>query len=330
VVRIDCSICGSADACEHDVLAETGIASRYKAVNWMEAFKKQPEEVDWLFPPILEMGTVNALFGPPGVGKSLLTLEIALTLVREGRRVMYVDDENRVEDTVDRLQAFGASHDELSSLVMYSFAGLPPLDTPEGGEHLSALTDHNDPALVILDTTTRMVEGDENTANTFLQLYRCSLVPLKQRGKTVLRLDHPGKEGSRGQRGSSAKAGDVDTIWKIYCEQGNTIILEREKSRSGHGEGWISAQRIKEPLLHHDWQFLDKMPVTPQVMEWAHRFDRWGIPRDAGRPTLRSAVKEHVANEEKISTTLLALVARYRREQLSQDIAGQSGQEPPF
>lgn len=326
-MMIACSRCSSADPCDHDVL---GVASKYKAVNWSEAFKHQPEEVDWLFPPILEAGTVNALFGPPGVGKSLITLEMAVALVREGRRVMYVDDENRIEDTVDRLQAFGVGQSELGGLIMYSFAGLPPLDTPEGGEHLAALTDYNDPALVILDTTTRMVEGDENQANTFLQLYRCSLVPLKQRGVTVLRLDHPGKEGSKGQRGSSAKAGDVDTIWKIYCEQGDMLVLEREKSRSGHGEGWISIRREKYPVLRHDWQALDRMPVTPQIEEWARRFDRWGVSRDAGRPTLRAVVKEKTANDgEGVSTTLLALVARYRKS-LTQGSEGQWYPEVPF
>lgn len=329
-LMIACTVCGSEAPCEHDAVpADTGIPSRYRPVNWQEAFKKQPDEVDWLFPPILEAGTCNALFGPPGVGKSLITLEIALTLVREGRRVMYVDDENRVEDTVDRLQAFGATHDELAGLIMYSFAGLPPLDTQEGGMHLAALADYNDPALVVLDTTTRMVQGDENQANTFLQLYRCSLVPLKQRGITSLRLDHPGKEGSKGQRGSSAKAGDVDTIWKIYAEDGDVLVLEREKSRSGHGEGWISVRRIKSPVLFHDWQTLDRMPVTDNVLTWARRFDKWGIPADAGRPTLRNAVKEKTANNgEGISTTMLALVARYRKS-LSQDSRGQY-EPPPF
>lgn len=324
MVAIACPVC-KADDCDHDPFGS--VALKYKPVNWAEAFKSQPEETDWLFPPILEAKTVNALFGAPGVGKSLVTLEIAVTLVREGRKVMYVDDENRVEDTVDRLQAFGVGHDELASLVMYSFAGLPPLDTVEGGEHLAALADYNSPALVILDTTTRMVAGDENTASTFLQLYRCSLVPLKQRGVTVLRLDHPGKEGSRGQRGSSAKDGDVDTIWRIYAEQGGMLILERVKSRSGHGEGWIAVRREKDPFLRHDWHALDKMPVTPLVRQWADNFDRWGIPRDAGRPTLREAIKcRPGVKGDGVSTTILALVARYRKG-LSQD---SQGQEVPF
>ena len=308
----------------------SNIASKYSPVNWTEAFKRQPEDVDWLFPPILETGTTNALFGKPGVGKSLITLEIAMTLVREGKKVMYLDDENRVMDTVDRLKSFGCKHDELAGLVMYSFAGLPPLDTPDGGEHLAALADLNDPALIILDTTTRMVEGDENSANTFLQLYRCSLVPLKKRGITVLRLDHPGKDDRQGQRGSSAKDGDVDSVWRLAHESDDMLVLERLKSRSGHGEGFISVKRLTDPLLAHDWQALDKMPVTPQIMEWAARFNRWGVPRDSGRPTLRASMKEHNVDVDDrksgVSTTMLALIAKHRKAQAAQDKKRSAGQ----
>jgi hypothetical protein len=204
---------------------------------------------------------------------------------------------------------------------MYSFAGLPPLDSPDGGEHLASLADHHDADLVVLDTTTRMVEGDENQANTFLQLYRNSLVPLKSKGRTVLRIDHPGKDDHRGQRGSSAKAGDVDTIWRLFYEQDGMLALEREKSRSGHGEHWVGVLRTEKPVLRHDWTALDHMPVTDQIKEWADRFTRWGVPLDAGRPTLREALKMHTDSE--VSTTKLWLVAKYRKSLLPKTEEGE-------
>jgi hypothetical protein len=312
----------------------------YTPINWRDAWNRSASEPDWLLSPILERGTVNALFGKPGVGKSLITLEMAVRIVRDGHVVMYVDDENRVEDTVERLQNFGVKPDELDRMFLYNFAGLPPLDTPEGGRHLAAIADKHEPALVVLDTTTRMVEGDENQANTFLQLYRCSLVPLKQRRVTVLRLDHPGKDDNRGQRGSSAKDGDVDTIWKLAHEpsDGDDIfILERLKSRSGHGEGFISVQRKKSPFLEHEWIELDNVPISAKVREWADKFDRWEVPADAGRPTLRATMKAELHLDEDnatrgISTTLLAQVAKYRKDKLlsqtHQDSAGQQGSCP--
>lgn len=295
------------------LLSLTEESAKYTPVNWHEAFQAKPKEVDWLFPPILEAGTLNVLFGLPGVGKSLFVLEMVLEMLRDGRRVMVLDEENRVDEVVERIEKFGVSRpDDLDNLTWFSFPQLPPLDTPQGGDHLTMLADDYKPDLIVLDTTTRMVEGDENSANTWLQLYRCTLVPIKKRGIAALRLDHQGKDASKGQRGSSAKDGDVDTVWRLRFQDGGYLALEREKTRSNHGEEWLLIKRLENPL-RHVFEELDHMPITPRIKAWAENFDRWGIPRDAGRPTLRAALQERTAHDDGISTTLLAMVARYRK-----------------
>jgi hypothetical protein len=229
------------------------IAAAYAPVDWAAAWDAQPQEVEWLIEPVLEAGTVNALFARVDTGKSLLALEWALLLARAGRTVVYVDEENRLTDVVDRLKAFGACPDELEHLRFYSYAGLPALDGQAGGLHLLAVAVTAGASLVILDTTTRMVAGRENDADTFLQLYRHSLVPLKKRGITVLRLDHPGKDEERGQRGSSAKDGDCDTIWRLTeAVKGRKYRLRRVKNRSGHAAeaGDLDVERLYNPLRH--------------------------------------------------------------------------------
>jgi hypothetical protein len=225
------------------------------------------------------------LFGAPGTGKSLLALEIALQLARNGRTVCYVDEENRVVDLVERLQAFGAAPDGLDRLRAYSFASLPPLDTAEGGLHLLALAATAGADLVVLDTTSRMIKGGENDADTFLQLYRHSMVPLKARGITALRLDHPGKDADRGQRGSSAKDGDVDTVWRIKATSPTVLRFDRLKSRNGHGEGTAEVHRRFEPL-RHEWN--DQ--ANPVVLEVAGQLAELGVPANAGRPAARKAL----------------------------------------
>ena len=127
---------------------------------------------------------------------------------------------------------------------------MPALDTPAGAVFLLQLAGAHDPALVIIDTTSRIIAGKENDADTFLQLYRLALVPLKQRGVTVLRLDHPGKDTERGQRGSSAKDGDVDTVWLVDRTSDTGVNFERRKSRSGHGQPALYLARKFEPLRH--------------------------------------------------------------------------------
>lgn len=275
---------------DFDALA--GIAALYTPVDWKQAFSNQPEDINWLIPGFLECGTVNALFAKPGTGKSLIALELAVRIIREGRSVVYIDDENRVSDLVERLQAFGCAPGELGQLHMYSFAGLPALDTTQGGIHLLALAVTRRTDLVILDTTTRMVQGKENDSDTFLQLYRCSLVPLKARGMTVLRLDHPGKDAERGQRGSSAKDGDVDTIWKLTAiTEGSEYQLERTKSRSGHGENAFVLTRKLVPL-RHDWTPGASDHVPAELADLIALMDEAGLPTNCGRPTVLSKFKE--------------------------------------
>jgi hypothetical protein len=229
-------------------------------IDWHEAFGAKPAEVDWLIEPLLERGTGNAWFGKPGACKSLIALEVAAALAA-GRPVLgapaagpmtvvYVDVENSVNDIAERLQAFSYQPGDLKRLVCSSFPDLPALDTPGGGQRLLALTEARGAALVIIDTTSRIIAGKENDADTFLQLYRNALIPLKQRGITVLRLDHPGKDTERGQRGSSAKDGDVDTVWLVDRVSDTAVNFERRKSRSGHGFPALYLTRRFEPLRH--------------------------------------------------------------------------------
>lgn len=315
------------------VMTDT-VTSKYKKVDWHDAFRSQPDEVNWLFEPILEAGTVNALFGRPGLGKSLITLEMAAYLARWGKRVLYLDNENRLADTVERLRAFNVSPHELDNLIMYSFSDIPPLDTHEGGQHLAALADENEPDLVVVDTATRFVEGEENSASTWLQLYRCSMVPLKSRGIAVLRIDHPGKDDSKGQRGSSAKAGDVDSVWWLRTdEREDLLILERLKSRSDHGEPVVTVKRLHNPL-RHDWDAIETLPVTPKIRALSDWFDGQGIAREVGRPKLRT-VLDSTKGSPTCSTTELSLVARYRKSLFREQQNGgedvqqmQDGEEP--
>lgn len=299
------------------------IAARYAPVDWEAAWKGQPAMVEWLIEPFLEQGTINVLFAKAGTGKSLLALEWALMLVRDECTVVYVDDENRISDIVERLQAFGATPDELGRLLLYSFAGLPPLDTRPGGMHLLALAAGAGASLVVLDTTTRMVVGKENDSDTFLQLYRCSLVPLKSRGITVLRLDHPGKDVDRGQRGSSAKDGDADTIWKLTeLAKGRKYRVHRDKNRTGHAPDYedVDIERQFAPL-RHSWAVRDRSPEKAAIGQLCGQLDALGVPPSAGRDRCRTAL---VGAGIKTSNELLSKAVQQRR--YAPDSSGTAGQ----
>jgi RecA-family ATPase len=208
---------------DHGAEGERSLASMYEPIDWHALWATTSDEPDWLVPDVVERGRLHAIYAPKKHKKSLLTLVIVASLVTGrpllGRpnpharslRVLYVDVENSRDDIRQRLQDAGYGPADLENLVYLSFPSLPGLDSAAGGQHLVALVQHYKPDLVVLDTTSRVVVGKENDADTFRSLYRHALAPIKARGIAVLRLDHAGKDPTLGQRGSSAKGDDLDT-----------------------------------------------------------------------------------------------------------------------
>jgi hypothetical protein len=164
-----------------------------------------------------------------------------------------------------------------------------------------------------------MVAGRENDSDTFLQLYRCSLVPLKSLGMTVLRLDHPGKDIDRGQRGSSAKEGDVDTVWLLDQISPTRLRMERQKSRSGHGAGAVELTRRSEPL-RHDWETAVAMSgVSVRILDLLNAEN---VPLTAGRETVRKVLADH---DVKMSNQQLSALIRHRKTCPGQDADSADG-----
>lgn len=241
---------------ELDVSRETedkpGVFTDY--VDWAKAFEGKPDRVEWLEEPILERGTLNALYGAPGVGKSLFALWTSAKAAYGGRTILYVDSENNSLDLADRLSGFGYKPEQLKTLHLLSFSSIAPLDTPAGGAELRERARQLHADLVVIDTASRFIRGKENDADTYLSMYRHTHAPLKGDGVTQWRLDHPGKDADKGQRGSSAKVGDCDTIWKISMDGHKDRLLEREKSRNGHGADRVLA-RVEFNPFRFDWVY---------------------------------------------------------------------------
>ena len=290
-----CEDCKTEGPFRQEIIASfrSPVIERYKTVDWQAAFKEEPEDIRWLKEDFLEHGTLSCLFSKPGIGKSLIALEVALEIVRNGRTVAYFDDENRRDDVVERLKSFRAKPEELDRLVYFSFQSLPPLDTPLGGEHLDALAEYHRPDLVVIDTVSRMVMGPENDSDTYLSLYRNSLTKMKRRDIAVLRLDHVGKDEKKGQRGSSAKESDADVLWHLSRDGEETYALECEKSRSGHiAFGTIiNLQREYEPL-RHVWDVHIDMPLS-RYQAIMRQMDLLGISPSYGRDRVRKIFRDN-------------------------------------
>ena len=286
-------------------------------IDWATFFESPPPKPDWLVFPLVQRGQHALLFSETKAGKSLLTLDL-LSRACNGvqlddsetspMRVLYLDFENSQDDLRLRLDSLQASAKGLTGLVYISFPSLPPLDTWEGGKELLNLVTKHKVDLVVIDTISRAVEGQENDAMTWHALYRHSLMRLQRLRVATLRLDHSGNRESAGPRGSTAKTSDVDAVWRLKHEKpGRRRTLKRTFTRRGVGPDEIVLSEQAAPLLHVLLEA--KGDDQDKVEQLCAQLDRLGVAPGAGRPTVAKALKEAGI---RASTTTLAQVVKTR------------------
>jgi hypothetical protein len=236
------------------------IHEAFPRIDWAELWADETEE-EWIVEPLLAARRLVALYSAPKVGKSLLMLEIAAAVANgramfgypahKPRRTLYVDFENDPRgDVRTRLIDMGYEAAELDNLVLLSFPTLSALDSKKGSEELLAIIRAYQCEIVVIDTVSRSVEGDENENDTWLAFYRNTGLKLKQEQVALIRLDHSGKDESKGQRGGSAKSGDVDAVWRMSKDGEDLITLKCEANRFPITEKELTLQRLEGPLRH--------------------------------------------------------------------------------
>lgn len=309
---------------------EAKVKERFPALDWATLWADDTEE-EWIIEPILPARRLVALYSAPKLGKSLLMLEIAVGIARgtpvlgvtpdRTRRVLYVDFENDPKgDIRERLQAMGERPEHLDNLVYLSFPMLSALDTAAGGAELMAAIGVYQCEVVVIDTISRAVAGEENENDTWLQFYRHTGLALKARGISLIRLDHTGKDETKGQRGGSAKSGDVDSIWRMSRVTDDTFQLECEGARLPITEKILILRREGNPLRHR---------VDPAGRSAAMRareaaaaplvdaMDKLDLPHDAGRRVAKKALDDALIPH---GTSTLQTAIRLRKERAGRDL----------
>ena len=290
-------------------------------VDWADRWDR-PIIQEWIVEPILPARRLVALYSPPKMGKSLLMLEIAAAVasgrevlgsVPAPRRVLYVDFENDIDaDVIPRLKGMGYQAADLGRLDYLSFPSMGALDTERGSLELMAALDTYRSEVVVVDTVSRAVEGLENENDTWLNFYRHTGLKLKQRGVSLVRLDHSGKDETKGQRGGSAKSGDVDAVWRLSTVvQDKTFRLDCEAARMPITEKTLIFERLQDPLRH-------KVAGAGPVAAFRHKeaavvafMDQEDLPLDTGRKTLRAALS---GSGITASNTVLDAAIKARRD----------------
>lgn len=289
-------------------------------IDWSELWTVDPTGEDWCVEPILPRGRQAGMFSPTGIGKSLLAVDIAVAKAT-GRSVLgqppttpvsvvYIDQEMTPEDLRERLGDLGYDEgDDLGDLHYYQLSSLPPLDTLEGGDVLMAIVGLYRPELVVLDTMARVVKGDENSADTYRAFYRCTGSRLKGVGVALLRLDHSGKDITKGQRGSSSKADDLDIVWRLSTIK-DRVVLTRTKSRVSYVSTEVSLTRETDPVLRH---VIAPVEVPAGTIEVIALLDQLDVAPDATAAVAMRTLKEEGHGKRKAVVLAALKVRRNRR-----------------
>ncbi len=220
------------------------------AMNLDKVITAEFDDTQWLIEPIIPAKRSAALYAAGKTGKSLLVLDF-VTAAASGRpilggapletpiHILYVDQEMTQPDLQERLHSLGYAQPDQTlteHLHYYQLSPWPPLDTPAGGQRLLAEALKVGAQLVVIDTLIRTVDGEENSADTIKNFSRHTATPLKANDIALLRIDHAGKDLTRGQRGTSAKRDDVDVVWLLQTATGTLpgktmLTLKREAAR---------------------------------------------------------------------------------------------------
>jgi AAA domain len=207
-----------------------------------EGIAGELEPPDELEPGILLRGKVHSLYAGPGTGKTMCAQYLVNRCVDRDQAVAIFDMENGPRIISERHRALGTDPEKADEYVYYFPSPNLPL-TEEAQASYVALLDEVQPVLIIFDSWINFLASaglDENSSNDVAKWAVAYTHPARDRGITVLLLDHVPHEGSHA-RGSTRKKDEVDVMWRLHQTQPfdrdsvGEIVLHREKDR----EAWL-------------------------------------------------------------------------------------------
>jgi len=291
-------------------------------VDWNEFWTAELDDTEWLLEPLFADGRSHAIYAGAKTGKSYTVLAACAALATgkpflnypggEPVHVLYVDYEMTAADIRQRLEEFGyGPDDDLSHLHYALLPSLPPLDTEAGGQALHASATALNARFVIIDTTSRSIAGDENDADTLRAFYRCTGLLLKQAGIGWARLDHAGKDATKGQRGTSAKNDDVDIVCRLERTDTGQKIIATHRRMSWYPEKTDINVTEKAGIV--TFTNADAPTYPNGTAEIVAALDAIGVPLGASVRDARAALQD--AGQGK-SQKLVSAAVKFRKAEL--------------
>jgi KaiC/GvpD/RAD55 family RecA-like ATPase len=211
---------------------------------------------EYLLDPVLKQGESMLLWAAPGVGKTMLSMSMAIAVAgggellgfkgAGGKRVLIIDGEMNAHDLQERFVGLlstvkgtnvedakrnitlGARHAQKLSVRF------PDLAYEEGQEEVINLALLGKYDLVILDNFSTLALGleDENAASAISPIVGF-LMRLKQARVACILVHHSGK-GGNSYRGSSKIATTFEVIWALTKPEGGPSHTQRADFELGY------------------------------------------------------------------------------------------------
>lgn len=194
--------------------------------------------------PDLLVGCVTCIIGGPEQGKTVLAAHKIIRALRADKRVLLIDEEMGTRLTAERLDAMGATRDDLSRLIYF------PFTLADFGGNLDEMAEtitegiiREQIDLIVMDSVSKLIAAagmDENSNSDATRLLGAWITPAAHvHGRTVLLLDHTTKVEDDGKygRGAGSKLADVDVQFHIQAAVPPTrtsmgrLVLTRKKDR---------------------------------------------------------------------------------------------------
>jgi hypothetical protein len=246
----------------------------------------------WLVEGVVPAASLALLYGPPGVGKSFVALDLAFC-VQTGRawqgkqiqqgQVIYVLGEGGA-GIVPRIRAWKQHHSLKGTAGVLFHRG--PLDVLVPAK-LDAFIDNvgpRNPRLIVLDTLARCMTGFEEDKSKDMGMFIAGTERLRaELGATVLTVHHPTKDG-RSERGSGALRGAMDTVLKLVGS-GGVISVQCEKQKDAEEAPRIYVMLEPVKLIDGTTSCVVSSSLPPQspLLKDAKRVDREQSDHDKAR-----------------------------------------------
>jgi hypothetical protein len=246
---------------------------------------------------ILLPNSLLLIHGSPKVGKSFLTMNLAVALaggrnfagfrIPKPRRVLMLSAEGGYVPNRNRLQKMCRAVSGQSAFwenLFVCFDWREPLDSDDGLVALKDSIEQHRPEILIIDPLVRFHQGEENSATDMARVFRVFRNLMEDYELSIVLVHHAGKNVENGARGSSVIQGEYDSSIRILKTNAG-IQLEfdmrhvetpAKKSLVFNRDTLWFEQRMEDPLVKILWdasRALSKKQLADALVE-AGRYSR--------------------------------------------------------